>query len=73
MKAKALIRVLERFDPEEEVLLEVAVRLGVMEPGTGRTGSDQPAFNGVDLTGDWRETAVVLHSISAVLHDRLLV
>jgi hypothetical protein len=72
MKAKALIRILERFDPEEEVVLEVTVRLGVMEPGTPPTRSDQPPFNGVDLTEDWRETAIVLRS-SAVLHDRLLV
>lgn len=72
MKAKALIRVLERFAPEEEVLLEVTVRLGVMEHSTDPTRSDQPAFSGVDLTRDWRETAIVLHS-SAVMHDRILV
>lgn len=72
MKAKALIRMLERFDPDEEVVLEVTVGLGVMEPDIEPCRVDQTAFNGVDLGGDWRETAIVLHS-RAVLHDRVLV
>ena len=76
MKAKALIRVLERFDPDEEVVLEVTVRVGVMEPDADPTVSDEDVFKGPvvgvgRLPGDWRNTALGLHS-TAVLHDRVL-